>query len=82
MIAVLLHKANVSYELHGWGPKQFSPELRREIGTRLRDRVMFGCDFPVLEYPKVVRDWSALDYSDDVIDKVLWRNAATYFGAA
>lgn len=82
MIAVLLHKANVSYELHGWGPKQFSPELKREIGTRLQDRVMFGCDFPVLEYPKVVADWRALGYSEAVLEKVLWRNAAAYFGAA
>ena len=82
MIAVLLHKANVSYELHGWGPKQFSSELKREIGTRLQDRVMFGCDFPVLEYPKVVNDWRSLGYSDQIVEKVLWRNAEKYFEAA
>lgn len=81
MIAVLLHKANVSYELHGWGPKQFSSELKREIGTRLQDRVMFGCDFPVLEYPKVVNDWRSLGYSDQIVEKVLWRNAEKYFEA-
>lgn len=82
MIAVLLHKANVSYELHGWGPKQFSSELKREIGTRLQDRVMFGCDFPVLEYPKVVNDWQSLGYSEQIVEKVLWRNAEKYFEAA
>jgi len=82
MIAVLLHKANVSYELHGWGPKQFSSELKREIGTRLQDRVMFGCDFPVLEYPKVVNDWRSLGYSDQIVEKVLWRNAEKYFESA
>ena len=82
MIAVLLHKANVSYELHGWGPKRFSDDLKREIGTRLQDRVMFGCDFPVLEYPKVVEDWRSLGYSNEIVEKVLWRNAAEYFGAA
>ena len=82
MIAVLLHKGNVSYELHGWGPRQFSPELQREIGTRLQDRVMFGCDFPCLEYPKVVADWQQLGYSDEIVEKVLRRNAEAYFGVS
>jgi hypothetical protein len=82
MIAVLLHKGNVSYELHGWGPRQFPDSLKREIGRRLQDRVMFGCDFPVLEYPKVVADWRSLGYSEDVLEKVLFRNAETYFGAS
>ncbi len=82
MIAVLLHKGNVSYELHGWGPRQFSPELQREIGTRLQDRVMFGCDVPCLEYPKVVADWQQLGYSDEIVEKVLRRNAEAYFGVS
>lgn len=81
MIAVLLHKGNVSYELHGWGPRQFSDSLKREIGRRLQDRVMFGCDFPVLEYPKVVADWRSLGYGEEVLEKVLFRNAEAYFGA-
>jgi uncharacterized protein len=82
MIAVLLHKGNVSYELHGWGPKHFSDSLKREIARRLQDRVMFGCDFPVLEYPKVVADWRSLGYTEEVLEKVLFRNAETYFGAS
>ena len=81
MIAVLLHKGNVSYELHGWGPRQFPDSLKREIGRRLQDRVMFGCDFPVLEYPKVVADWRSLGYSEQVLEKVLFRNAEAYFEA-
>jgi predicted TIM-barrel fold metal-dependent hydrolase len=79
MIAVLLHKANVSYEIHGWGPRQLTPELKREIGRRLQDRVMFGCDFPVLEYPKVVADWKLLGYEQPVLEKILYRNAESFF---
>ena len=60
MIAVLLHKANVSYELHGWSPKHLSPALKKEIGSRLQDRVMFGCDYPVVKYERILRDWEAL----------------------
>lgn len=79
MIAVLLHKANVTYELHGWGPRQFAPALKKEIGRRLQDRVMFGCDFPVLKYEKVIADWKSEGYTREVLDKVLWANAEAYF---
>ena len=48
MIAILLHKANVHYEVHGWSPKYFTPALKKEIGGRLQDRVMFGWDWPTL----------------------------------
>ncbi len=80
MVAVLLHKANVSYELHGWGPRRLPKSLIRDIGTRLQDRVMIGCDFPVLEYPKVSADWASLGLSDAVLQKLMHRNAERYFG--
>jgi predicted TIM-barrel fold metal-dependent hydrolase len=79
MLAILLHKPNVSYELHGWGPKQFTPALKKEIGRRMQDRVMFGCDFPVLRYEKVIQDWSAEGYSESVLEKILSTNAQRYF---
>jgi predicted TIM-barrel fold metal-dependent hydrolase len=82
MIAVLLHKANVSYELHGWSPKKFSPALKEEIRGRLQDRVMFGCDFPVLRYEKVVARYREEGYGEDLLGKILHRNAEAYFNAA
>lgn len=80
MLAILRHKPNVTYELHGWGPKQLAPELKRAIAGRLQDRVMVGCDFPVLRYEKVLADWQAEDYPPSVLEKVLFRNAEAYFG--
>jgi uncharacterized protein len=81
MIAVLLHKANVSYELHGWSPKYLTPALKKEIRGRLQDRVMFGGDFPVLGYERIVGDWIAEGYPDEILDKLFFRNAEKYFGA-
>ena len=81
MIAILLHKANVSYELHGWSPKHFAPALKQEIRGRLQDRIMFGCDFPVLEYEKLVKRYREEGYSEEVLEKILWRNAEAYFAA-
>jgi predicted TIM-barrel fold metal-dependent hydrolase len=82
MIAVMLHKANVSYELHGWSPKTFSPALKREIGGRLQDRIMFGCDYPVLKYEFQMERWRGLGYSESVLEKVFYRNAEAYFPGA
>jgi uncharacterized protein len=81
MLAILAHKPNVAYELHGWGPRQYSPALKKAIAGRLADRVMFGCDFPVLRYEKLMADWNAEGYSREVLEKVLYRNAESYFGA-
>lgn len=82
MIAIMIHKPNVSYELHGWGPRQFTPALKKEIGGRMQDRIMFGCDFPVLRYEKVIADWSAEGYTETVLEKILHKNAEAYFPGA
>jgi uncharacterized protein len=82
MIAVLLHKGNVHYELHGWGPQHFTPALKKEIRGRLQDRIMFGCDFPGLLFERVIPAWQAEGYPQEVLEKVLYRNAEAYFGAA
>src|SRR6185437_3340305 len=82
MIAIILHKPNVKYELHGWSPKHYTPSLKKEIRGRLRDRIMFGCDFPVLRYERVIADWRAEGYSEEVLEGVFHRNAEAYFPGA
>ena len=82
MIAILLHKANVHYELHGWSPKTLPPALVREIGGRLQDRIMFGCDYPVLKFEMMIDRWQGLGLPDAVLEKVFHRNAEAYFPGA
>lgn len=79
MIAVLLHKANVTCELHGWSPKYFTDALKREIPRRLRHKIMFGADYPLLRYERLVEDWRALGYDDDVLGRVFSGNAEALF---
>ncbi|MEX2194919.1 MAG: amidohydrolase family protein [Thermoleophilaceae bacterium] len=75
MIAITLHKSNVFWELSGWGPEYFPDALKREIRTRLQDKVMFGSDYPSLSYERLFRGWESLGYSDEIIEKVFWKNA-------
>jgi predicted TIM-barrel fold metal-dependent hydrolase len=78
VIAVLMHKRNIWYELHGWSPKYFTPDLKHEIPRRLRDRLMFGADYPLFTYERLVRDWRAEGYDEETLNNVFHRNAERF----
>jgi predicted TIM-barrel fold metal-dependent hydrolase len=77
-IAVLMHKRNVWYELHGWSPKYFTADLKHEIRRRLRERVMFGADYPLFTYERLARDWHDEGYADEVLADVFVNNAERF----
>lgn len=78
VIAVLMHKRNIWYELHGWSPKYFTPDLKHEIPRRLRDRLMFGADYPLFTYERLERDWRADGYDEETLTNVFHRNAERF----
>lgn len=80
MIAILLHKPNVWYELHGWSPKHFTASLKYDLPRRLKNQAMFGADYPLFSYDRLFADWAALGYSDEVMEKLYWGNAEAFFG--
>ena len=77
-IAVLLHKRNIWYEVHGWSPKYFTPDLKHEIPRRLRERVMFGADYPLFTYERLMRDWRSEGYAAEVLEDVFVNNAERF----
>jgi predicted TIM-barrel fold metal-dependent hydrolase len=80
-IAVLMHKRNIWYELHGWSPKYHQPDLKHDIARRLRDRVMFGADYPLFTYERLVTEWRAEGYSEEVLEGVFHRNAERFLAS-
>ena len=74
-IAVALHKRNVFLDLSGWAPKYIPEALIRETNTRLRDKVLFGSDFPYLSPDRWLREFEELPIREDVRPKVLLENA-------
>jgi predicted TIM-barrel fold metal-dependent hydrolase len=79
MIAVMLHKHNVWAEMHGWSPKYFTDSLKRETSRRLKKRVMFGADYPLFRYERLVADWRALGYDEETLERVFHQNAEALF---
>ena len=78
-IAVLMHKRNIWYELHGWSPKYHTPDLKHDIARRLQDRIMFGGDYPLFMYERLIKEWREERYSEDVLEKLFHRNAERFF---
>jgi uncharacterized protein len=78
MIAIALHKANVWMELHGWSPRYYPEELKREIGRRLRKKVFFAADYPMLSHERLVQEWQEQGFSSEVLDDVFHGNAESF----
>jgi predicted TIM-barrel fold metal-dependent hydrolase len=75
MTAVALHKGNVFWEVSGWAPKYFPPQLKVDIRGRLKDKIMFGSDYPSIPHERLFREWDELGYSDDIKERVFHGNA-------
>ena len=79
-IAVALHKPNVFVDLSGWAPRYIPEALVREGNTRLRDKVLFGSDFPYLTPDRWLREFQELEIRDEVRPKILLENARRALG--
>jgi uncharacterized protein len=75
-LAISVHKPNVYIDLSGWSPKYFPEILVQYINTRLRDKMLFGSDFPLITPDRWLADFEKLPIRDEVRPKVLKDNAA------
>jgi uncharacterized protein len=81
-ISICLHKPNVFIDLSGWSPKYFSPTLVQYANTLLREKVLFGSDYPLITPDRWLRDFAALPIRDEVRPLILKANAARLLGLA
>jgi len=81
MIAVMLHKPDVWLELHGWSPKYIPASLKHEMSRRLKHRIMFGADYPLFTYERLVKDWEAQGLDDETLQRIYTGNAMRLFAS-
>ena len=79
-LSVALHKQQVYIDLSGWSPKYFPPQLVRYANTLLRERVLFGSDYPMITPDRWLADFEQLDIKPEVRPLVLKENAARLLG--
>ena len=79
-ISVALHKQQVYIDLSGWSPKYFPPQLVQYANTLLRDRVLFGSDYPMITPDRWLADFEQAGFKDEVRPLILKENAARLLG--
>ena len=81
-ISICLHKPQVYIDLSGWSPKYFSPTLVQYANTLLKEKVMFGSDYPMLTPDRWLADFEKVAFRDEVRPLILKENAIRFFGLA
>jgi len=76
LIAVALHKGNVSIDISGWGPKYIPAVLKHDMQRRLQDKVLFGSDYPGWSPGQCCDEWEMENFKPGIIDKLFCKNAA------
>jgi predicted TIM-barrel fold metal-dependent hydrolase len=74
-LAVAVHKPQVYIDLSGWSPKYFPPQLVHHANTLLRDRVLFGTDYPFITPERWLADFDSLEIKPEVRPLILRENA-------
>ncbi len=75
LIAVALHKGNVSIDISGWGPKYIPAALKHDMQRRLQDKVLFGSDYPGWSAAQCCDEWEMAGFKPGIIDKLFHANA-------
>jgi predicted TIM-barrel fold metal-dependent hydrolase len=79
-LAVATHKPNVYIDLSGWSPRYFPEILVRYINTLLREKMLFGSDYPLITPDRWLADFERLEIRDEVRPLVLKDNAMRLLG--
>jgi uncharacterized protein len=82
-ISICLHKPNVYIDLSGWSPKYFPPNLIQYSNTLLKNKVMFGSDYPLITPDRWLADFEKIAIREEVRPLILKDNALRLlFGGA
>jgi predicted TIM-barrel fold metal-dependent hydrolase len=79
-LSLALHKPNVWIDLSGWSPKYFPPQLVQYANTLLKDRILFGSDFPLITPERWMADFEEAGFKDKVKPLILKENAKRLLG--
>ncbi|EMA23872.1 amidohydrolase family protein [Haloarcula amylolytica] len=79
-LAICQQKGNVYMDLSGWVPKYIDDQVLHYAGTVLKDKVMFGTDYPMIDPETWLESFARdTDFDTDVQRKILFENAQEFF---
>jgi predicted TIM-barrel fold metal-dependent hydrolase len=75
-LSVATHKPQVYIDLSGWSPKYFPPILVQYANTLLKDKILFGSDYPVISPERWIAEFEKLPIKPEVRPLIMKQNAA------
>src|SRR5947207_3333880 len=75
-LSVATHKPQVYIDLSGWSPKYFPPILIQYANSLLKEKVLFGSDYPVISPERWMEEFEKLPIRAEVKQKIFKENAA------
>ena len=79
-LSVATHKPNVWIDLSGWSPKYFPKQLVQYANTLLKDRILFGSDYPLITPDRWMKDFEDAGFKPEVMPGILKGNAVRLLG--
>jgi len=79
-LSVATHKPNVYIDMSGWSPKYFPPILVQYANTLLKDKMLFGSDWPAITPDRWLSDFAKIEIRDEVRPRILKENAKKLLG--
>ena len=79
-MSLALHKPKVWIDLSGWSPKYFPPQLVQYANTLLRERMLFGSDYPLITPERWMKDFDEAGFKPEVKPGILKANAMRLLG--
>ncbi|MFN3439303.1 MAG: amidohydrolase family protein [Acidovorax sp.] len=79
-LSVATHKPNVWIDLSGWSPKYFPKQLVQYANTLLKDRILFGSDYPLITPERWMKDFQEAGFKPEVMPGILKGNAVRLLG--
>jgi predicted TIM-barrel fold metal-dependent hydrolase len=74
-LSVATHKPQVYIDLSGWSPKYFPPILVQYANTLLKEKILFGSDYPVMSPERWLAEFDKLPIKPEVRPLILKENA-------
>ncbi len=80
MISMAWKHKNVFIGVDAHAPKYWEPNLVRFLNGRGQDKVLFGTDWPIIEFERAMREIDALELRESSKRKLLIDNAVRVYG--
>jgi predicted TIM-barrel fold metal-dependent hydrolase len=80
MISVAWKHPNVYIGSDAYAPKFWQREFAHFIDSWGQDKVLFGTDFPIIDFERATREIGELKLKEESKQKLLWKNTARVYG--